>query len=200
MQLAPGPTIVPPQGRLIYDKDGEHVESMTREGLINDLTELRLANGKEIGDPERAVDQVLVGVVGYSSPIPVQAIEPKPHPRARLIDKVNSWLMNQYSRRGTLKFVNALEANRRANICVKCPRNKPWEDSCRTCNAHSKAAIRRNVVVLSQNKKTKVHENLFACSATGQENKLAVFLDPACLERRERFIDNLPQFCWLKSL
>src|ERR1700726_4984120 len=107
MKLAPGPIVIPPSGKLIYDRDGEHCENFTRDGLIDDLTELRRANAKPIGDPARDIDQALAKVEGYSSPIPTENIEQKPHPKARLIDKVNSWLSNQYSRKGSIKYVSA---------------------------------------------------------------------------------------------
>jgi hypothetical protein len=193
-----GIVMMPPAGVLKYDKNGEKVENITRDGLINDLTELRRANAKPIGDPARDIDQVLAGVEGYSSPIPVENTEPRPQPRPRLIDKVNSWLANQYSRRGSIKYVSAMEANRRAGICAKCPKNKEWRDSCQTCNASAKAIIARNIVILSQNKR--VNAKISACSVTGQSNEVAVFLDQECLKSSLLKVEEVPKACWLRSI
>ena len=188
--------MIPASGSLKYEKNGERVENFTREGLIDDLTELRRANAKPIGDPETDVDQVLAGVEGYSSPIPVANIESKPSPRARLIDKVNSWLANQYSRKRSLKYVSAMEANRRAEICSNCPKNKEWRDSCATCNVGAKALIERNIIILSQNKQ--VEAKVSACSVTGQSNKVAVWLDRECLKSSLLKASDTPQKCWLR--
>jgi hypothetical protein len=201
LRPAPGPVMVPPQGKLVYDYDGIRFEFYTREEGIDLLTKCREGNNRPIGNPAKEIDIMLAGVVGYSSPIPITAITREPAPRDRLIDKVNSWLMNVYSGGvEQLKYVNALEANRRAAICARCPKNKQWRDSCTSCNAHAKRAIDTNVVLLSQNKRTPNHDRLFACSVTGQENKVSVWLDVKHHERRKRFLDKLPPQCWLKTL
>lgn len=195
--MKPGVVMIPPSGSLVYNRNGERVENMTRDGLIDDLTELRRANAKPIGDPARDIDQVLAGVEGYSSPIPVQDIEPKPHPKARLIDKVNSWLCNQYSRKGSLKYVSAMEANRRAEICSNCPKNKEWRDSCASCNQGAKALIERNIIILSQNKQ--VEAQVSACTVTGQSNRVAVWLDKECLKSSLLKVESTPEKCWLRN-
>lgn len=196
-----GPTIVPPAGLFTArDDDGNVIEGMTRDELITKLTDWRVANKRPVGDPEKDVDKQLTGQVGYSSPIPVSSIKDTPKPATmRLIDRVNGWVQNRI-RNKAVQFVNQAEALKRAAICAQCPQNKNWQSSCATCNAESKRVIARDIVILSQNKQTPLHNRLEACNVTGQANKAAVFLTEESLRHRTNYMDKLPSFCWLKKL
>jgi hypothetical protein len=193
-----GPIMMPPSGVLTYDHEGEKVEGLTRDDLINKLTELRAANHKRIGDPARDVDRVLSKNPHYTSAIPVKTLE-RPRPRLELIDRVNSWLANRREKLKTLSFVPVTEANRRASICAMCKYQKAWT-GCQSCGGEAVRNVEREVIILSQNKRTPFHNRLMACSITGQENRLAVFLDSSLLQHRVNYMDRLPNWCWLKDL
>jgi hypothetical protein len=201
MNREPGPQVIPPGGYFVYDVDGEHVSHYSRAGLIEALTAFRLANGRPIihpvhGAPAASVDKFLSsGVYQHSTPVAVdhRTVKSKPW-----VERINSWLANRVSEFSTLEFVNVNEANRRAAICLNCPRNLPWRTSCRSCRSESIQRMERIVIELSGNRQTKYHDRLFACEASNQENRLAVWLKEPFLKHRSHY--GLPNNCWMKKL
>jgi hypothetical protein len=193
-----GAIIMPPGGKLIFDKNNEHIEADTADQLVEKLTEKRSANHERIGDPVQEVAEVLSTSTFHTAAIPVEDLN-RPKPRTQLIHRVVSWLGNRRDKLGTMTFVPITESNRRAAICINCKYNKEWK-SCSSCASESKRSVERQITILSQNRRTPFHNRLFACAVTGQANPLAVLLDESFLKHRMNYMNRLPNHCWLKRL
>lgn len=183
-------SVVPPGGFFIVEED-TRLEGSDRESLISILTDFRVANHLPIGDPGKEVDRQL----GARSPIyhPPQTAPTKAIPPGTLLERVRDWLANRYSTLNRLRFVNSVEANRRAAICARCPKNIEWRSSCVPCVAE----VERNVVIVGGNRRSKV-EGLMACAIAGHENNVAVWLHPDHLKHATKFKTKLPRKCWLR--
>jgi len=68
-------------------------------------------------------------------------------------------------------LVSQAEANRRANICAKCPMNISWSQSCSICSK-----VENVVMKIVGNVRTERDQQLFSCSICGCSLKAAVHL------------------------
>lgn len=189
-----GPAVVPPGG-FSYSKNGQHVIGVDRGSLINNLTEYRRANRLKIGNPEKDVDDWLAAKSPtYLPPLSKgRVVEPKDKPTS-LLDRVKAWLANRKYGKIKLKYVDRAEADRRANICARCPQNRQWRSSCAPCVRE----IEHDAVVVGQNHLSALHDRLLACNIAGHENGVAVWLDESSLKHRVNY--KLPSFCWLGKI
>ncbi len=89
------------------------------------------------------------------------------------------------------KLVSVEEAERRAAICVACPKNVQLKGVCGVC-----AGLMTWSVKLAGGLKTSHDENLFACGVCGCANRLSVFA-PIEILKDDRFEpDAFPVVCW----
>jgi hypothetical protein len=89
------------------------------------------------------------------------------------------------------QLVDVEEAERRASICVSCPKNVPLKGICGVC-----AGLMTWSVKLAGGLKTSHDENLFACGVCGCSNRLSVFA-PIEILKDDRFVpEAFPLRCW----
>lgn len=192
-----GPQVVPAKG-FKYDKGGQHAEGFDRDSLIQNLIDFRVANRLDIGNPERDVDVHLIEQSNgaYHPPMSAGSIPERRDAPKTLLDRVKSWLINRKYGKVPVKHVQRNEAERRARICVHCPKNQQWRSSCAPCVR----AVEYDAVVISGNRMTSVHDNLLACGVAGHDNGVAVWLDPKSLKHAKAYLTKLPKRCWLRAL
>lgn len=93
------------------------------------------------------------------------------------------------------KVVSKEEAERRAAICVNCPKNAPLKGVCNFCAGLMTWAVR-----LAGNLNTSKDEDLHQCQICSCQLRLAVHI-PLDVMLGERFdASNYPNFCWKKPL
>lgn len=199
--IAGAPSVVP-AGGFTYNRDGENLHAFDRDSLITALTNYRIANSLDIGRPDIDVDEEMSGrSPTYITPFSTGEIaKGKAEAKKKtFLDQVKDWLANRYALRdrNAIKYVTRVEANRRANICARCPQNREWRNSCTACVAN----VERNVVMLSKNIKTQQHGVLGGCALFGHENRVAVVLDKKNLAHANRpeYKGKAPKACWLRT-
>jgi hypothetical protein len=88
-----------------------------------------------------------------------------------------------------LEFTDQATAAKRAEICVKCVLNQPWQvGGCGGCNAN----IKRKALLYRGAHTTGLEAKLLGCLAYGWLNELAVWLAPEQIEPKR----NPPKECW----
>jgi hypothetical protein len=193
-----GPQVVPAGGGFTYDVAGQHAEGQDRDSLVQSLIDYRVANRLAIGNPERDVDQHLIERSGgaYHPPMSAGSIPERKDAPKTLLDRVKSWLINRKYGKVPIKYVLRNEAERRARICLACPKNIQWRSSCAPCVR----AVEYDAVIVGANRMTSAHDNLLACAVSGHDNGVAVWLDQTSLKHRKPFLPKLPKRCWLRQL
>jgi hypothetical protein len=194
--ISGAPQIVPSGGGFKYERDGQFAEGFDRESLINALTNYRIVNNLPFGDPEKDVDaELLRRCPTYHPPIPTGFIAPRGSIQERsLLERCRDWLANRRIQTNALSYVSPQEADKRAAICVKCEHNIEWRNSCAACIP----PIEMDIVKLTKNRRTQLHDSLKGCYACGHLNQAAVWLDAQSLASSR--LKKTPKFCWLNKL
>lgn len=162
-----------------FYQDGVWMAAPDKIELVKKVREYRVANNLPVGDPSQEVEDFNAAKTRtvYSQRIDVT-----------LREKVVKWLESHLRLKN--KFVDEQEADRRAAICAKCPRNEiHWREGqkCRTCIEN---ANRAGAIILMGRKQ---HRPLGACDILQQQNTVAVWLEEDKVQNEE-----LPDFCWRK--
>jgi len=111
----------------------------------------------------------------------------------RNVDIVLQWANALYKDSGRLQMATGEEANRRAEICSRCPLQMEWVRDCPNCVQ----SAQRYLSILRQGRDTP-HGNaglLKGCNAMGWDNRTAVHLDRAMLPPAN---PPCPNECWLR--
>jgi len=96
--------------------------------------------------------------------------------------------LNELKNAGAIPYVDQMQAQSRANICMNCPQNIQWETNCGSCN--------QNLVALSyqirQGRRLGADSALRGCRAFGTALAVSVWLaDPGGDARYQP-----PSICW----
>ncbi len=156
---------------------GIRVEAVTWDHLITKVQEERRANGAPIGlELEDEVEQWCC----IAHPDEVAVVDERlPKRRALNLDDVvrGTQVILAFKLAGS-PLVSQAESERRAAICIRCPMNLMWFQSCSICNNID------NVVrgVIGQTK-TAYDQQLFSCNICGCSLKAAVHLPNDILNR-----------------
>lgn len=200
--------VVPPRGSAqqgwhFPQTDGTITEGYSRDDLILQITNYRISNGLELGQPEQELEIYLdsrrPGSLRSVSPNSSRAIRKsvakaaKPRP---LLEAVRTATKLIYSRATPWKHVPNEESARRQAICLDCPANTAPKkiSQCGECIKE----LNRMSVVVRANKP--VDKTLGICAATFQDLRIGVFLPKEALERSLRQVEETPAFCWLRDL
>jgi len=178
-------------GVLIESRDG------TYQGLVEAVRQYRVNKGRSSDNLEKEIEVQLCA----SKP---EACHDMPAPRVddqkpvagisgdNLALRVIAWC--NYILQDQLEYVGEGEAMRRATICAGCTFQKNWGDtSCGKCLS----SARHLTTVLRGNRPVPVGKALMGCSALGQDNSVAVWLDKSILPKGEGAA--LPAHCWVKQ-
>lgn len=171
------------------------VEGFSLADLIKNLIEFRIANNLDIGRPEEDVeDFIRLNWPGLATRTPdAPTVDGRKKPRT-LLDEIR--LTNKLWSKGETKFERKDEAERRALICEKCPRNVKIQrvTSCSPCVAQ----LNRDAVILSGNRKT--GRKIAFCKGLRHDNRVAVWLPKEKLSQSMKRISAAPRQCWLWPL
>lgn len=192
--------MVPPGGFITVKIGNVSFTGLTQTEIVKKVVAYREGNSLPIGDPITEVANVMKTVKGICVPMAVKALN-KPKPQWRYIDRINSWIGTRLAQLGIItgSYVEPTEAARRSAICVRCKFNKDWR-GCITCSKTKIQTLESHVTILSQNKRTPLHDRLKGCAVAFHENQLAVWLPERFLKHRVNYTDKLPSWCWLGKL
>lgn len=110
-----------------------------------------------------------------------------------LIDKVRTWIKLAKQRKWPDEPKEVIKE--RADICAACPKNRSLETAtlCKPCIQ----AVERDEIVLTFNRGD---QRLGVCEVVHQANQVAVMMPKEELGRSLLFVEETPDFCWLRSL
>jgi len=187
------PNLVPPNGFHFYQGD-VRLESHSEDSIIQLISTYRAENRLPQGNPEVEYKEYVCGQFPASCYPEIFYHQTPPIPqdkRFELMDDVRDW-SNQITLSQTpINLVTDNEAERRAQICQRCPRNFTWHTkSCAPCIQ----SIESVCFSIRQGRNTYTSSNLGGCLSLRQDNRTAVFLDKSNLGS----IDSLPEHCWVK--
>jgi len=204
--FVPNPHVLPPDGFYFVDADNVKHTGSTWSELYKRVKEYRLQNGKPPGDPMTEVNdftckrypqgckelrKVYPTRVGGTTRIAA----PSPTPRVvAMANKVVQWFYKVI--RGSAGQTNFLaspqEAQRRAEICRRCPRQTPWTLDCGTCAG----SAFRLATAIRQNRDVKNGDGLMACRVLGEDTRTSIHLE----RLKPVDSDDLPPECWRKAI
>jgi hypothetical protein len=184
----------------VLDRTGKPLPSPLRSNsyqqLIQAVIKFRADNVIPIGDVEAEVEEYICSnfphmchrVPGASVTVEVKYSLPKQI--VTLTDRMLEWLDSRIENHSIENLELKSEAERRAEICSRCPYNVRWNSSCSTCVD----AVNRMSTILRCGQDTRPGKKLRACQILGHENRAAVWL------RRSNLASSpdLPSHCWLR--
>ena len=191
--VMPGGWHKPEKNRLGQDMP-QPVRADTYKMLVQAVIKFRADNIIPIGDVESDVEEYICSnfphmchnVPGASVTVTVTRGPSQAQTRT---DRMLQWLDGQISDHSAEKLVLRSEAQRRADICRKCPYNVRWNEGCGTCAE----AVNRLSTILRSGNDTPHGKDLKCCQVLNHENRAAVWLPLSSHD------PNLPGRCWVKA-
>ena len=172
------------------------IESDQYKNLVPDVLNFRLHNRLPIGDPPREVDEQICTRFPQQCQMGVDpggyVRRPIPPGPPRFIDQIIMWAQSLLGNQGIAELEIQQEAERRAAICVQCPLNIDWKQSCPSCVSHAETLM----TLIRKGRNVTQWRKLHACRALGQDNATAVWIKKELLQRGPT--DHLPGHCWAK--
>lgn len=178
-----------PLGGHHFSKHGTTFRGETFQEVVSKLSDFRVANSLQLGDPEQDVLQFyatnwpyMVTSDGLSKPIDPQ----------HDYEKWRKWVFDTW-RRPPIKFIIPSEAEERWKVCEKCPflKKKSWP------NTKEAAEVARKAFILARGMKTP--EFLGFCSLHLADLPALVFVDQpksfSGMKDGETFKD-----CWVSKI
>lgn len=191
--------LIPPDGWHYMQKmaDGRlvRVDGGTRDNLYDNVRDFRLANAIEVGNVIQDVDDFTCARAPTqchgAGPSDIIQTYSGPQKGMRFIDKLTGW-GNKMIRSAHISAVEPHEeAQRRARICIACPRNTEWRNSCGACVT----TATRLFTMLSKGKIVKdVGDKLKGCTSFAHHNPTAVWLKA---EAFDGVGVDVPSNCWV---
>lgn len=195
--------VIPPGGwhfmqPMLHGQPDHQITSWDLEHLIQAVIDWRVDNGRPVGDVLAEVEAYICGYAphqchntpGASVVVSVAVTPDRTEVGQTFVDRMVQWLELQINELDRNAIVLEYEANRRAEICSRCPKNVRWLTSCGKCNDNVDrlSTIIRNGATLDRERR------LMACGILNHHNPTAVFLR---LERVGSSPD-CPDNCWAK--
>lgn len=196
----PNPHILPPDGFYFVDPDGVKHSESSWPLLYKAVREYRIRNGKAVGDVMEEVNAFTCKrypegcrEVRKVTPAQGRGSVANPPGSMQLAAGVNKWLILMV--RAVADFADQLvpmpEAERRANICRKCPFHKPWSLNCGTCAG---AAFRLGLSI-RKGRDVPRGDELMACQKLAEEVRVSVHIN----NMKPSANPELPEGCWRKA-
>jgi len=191
MALVFNPNLYPPGGWFFVDSNGvKHVAS-GYTALVNAVTQYRQRNHFPLGDPASEVTVQLCsraqGFCKDSNQTAPPARQKQPaHLAQKILDRLGALVREKRFNR--IKLVPKSEAQRRAEICARCPKQVGIPLTCGACIADVEK-MRRGILG-----EDPVHQGIQACVIWQDDLQTAVHLETGGSDHSE-----LPDFCWRKK-
>lgn len=190
----PGGWHKPEKDRLGRDMS-EPIRASTYSDLINAVIKFRIDNVIPVGDVEQEIEDYICGnwphmchdVPGAQVTVTVEHVSTSAY---TLTDRMIQWLDDATEDHSIENLELRSEAQRRAEICLHCPYNVRWNDSCGSCSD----AVNRMSTILRVNEDVPKGDKLRACQILHHENRAAVWLR---LDKLGNSAE-LPGHCWVK--
>jgi hypothetical protein len=188
------PHVYPEGGYTFTDRDGVRFFESSIEELAEAVRSFRIRHGKVLGDPrQEVVDQICA-----RSPHSCRKVDNPNATREAIAStkfgaRVVKWLGLVADAMGLrpTELVSKQEAQRRAEICSKCPRQLTWKTGCGGCDQ----SARRMALAIRKNKETPLSGMLLACEVLSEDTRTSIWL-----QQKPSTDANLPENCWRKAL
>jgi hypothetical protein len=191
--------MIPPDGWHYLQEGKFRVDASSYDELIVAVINWRLQNQRGVGDAKGDIDQFICS----NFPRQCQGVGPKGQINvratvaqkaltagARFVDRIIQWAVDAMNEGHGKDLEPAQEAARRAAICVECPRNSTWENSCPSCVTHAQ----RLMTIIRQGKDIpSLAPRLHACSDTNMDNRTSIWIKRHLLRKSP----NMPKACWI---
>jgi len=194
--MEPNRDLAPRNGYTFADPSGVTITGRgSWESLIANLTEFRKRGGFPPGDPKTEIyqqycNQFHEACVGGTA----RAFQTLWTASGNFNNRVMNWLASIFSavNRRQVGYVSNEEAQRRARICVACPRQAEFLKGadCKTCQADSVTLVKLLTQHRVQPGETPV---LRGCNVLNEDTRASIHLDQPPVQR-----DGLPINCWRK--
>ncbi len=187
-------SVVPTGEGWPYIENGRKILGGTFDELVKNLTNDRIANQVNLGNPEQDIEAQLC------ERFPANCFAsgpelPSPPSKARTFrERVTAWAANRYSKAGAITLVEQDEADRRAAICQECPANQNWKTHCQPCIESTE----RTLLLIRQNRKPSLA--VLGCAIAGHDNTAACVLPEDALRHRNKYLTELTPQCWMREL
>lgn len=199
MPVVPNPHVYPPDGYYFVDSDGVKHTGKNWSDLVQQVRDYRVRNGKPVGSPIQEINAFTcarypAGCVEVTKcDLKTASSKGGVSKGAALAAAVNRWLQLVARALGEnpTPLVSKEEAQKRAAICTKCPRQAAWASSCAQCAG---AAFRIGVAI-RKNQDVARGDSLMGCSVLGEDTRTSVWLPR--LKPAEQ--PELPENCWRKA-
>lgn len=198
MPFIPNPNVFPPDGYQFIDADGVKHVGTNWPTLATAVREYRIRNGKPVGNVVAEINEQVCDkypqicreaktVFVHKQPPAAESVSTK------LSSAVHRWfyLVLRAVGENPIGLVSAEEAQRRAEICMKCPRQASWTGNCGQCAG----AAFRLAVSIRQGKDVKNADQLMGCSVLGEDTRTSAWLP----RLKPATDENLPAKCWRKA-
>lgn len=115
-----------------------------------------------------------------------------------LLNKISRWAAEKAKHMpvGGYELTIPAEAEKRAEVCVKCIYNKPWKGLCGGCSASTLQLLQQ----IKKTRRTKKDGNLSACTLAVWDNSVAVHLGVKDLPVSDDVKAKMPEGCWRKQM
>ena len=164
------PGMVPPGGWHVPAEPGITLRASTHALLVDMLFKHRMRHGQDASAAKQEIDRYVCSRwPSFCNPdVTVMAVG-----GPDVVQRVSQYaaLLAGKSPAGGYDLVPQSEADRRAEICAKCPLNKPWR-SCGSCTATAVKIL----LAIRRMKNTSLDQKLGACLQCGAELQTAVHL------------------------
>ena len=186
--------MVPPGGWHFPIGPGITITAGSYKELADKIFAYRLQHGIPEGNIEREIDRYVCSRWPHTCQMePVDyGIPAQPEKQADILTRVSRVTSRMIAAmpQGGYQLVNQTEAERRAEICAKCPLNTAWRGGCGSCTAN----IATLGVTIRKHRNTKFDASLKACSQTAADLQMLVHLPESALPVAPEMTP--PPNCW----
>ncbi len=183
----------PRDGYFFVETDGATIRGSSWDNVVKRVIAYRSRDKRPISNVEEEVHaQACKNNPGlcYDDSGAAMQVPRKEERRITVKGAVLKWFLNIRERLASkdIRYVSPDEANARASICAKCPKNFGYPSGCSSCETAVKES--RKAILGARKPKG----GLDACGVLGEDTATSVYLD----EHRVLNSD-LPDNCWRKA-
>jgi len=186
------PHVWPETGWEFVDSGGIVHTGSGFEDLVSNLRDFRLRIGQPAGQPTDEVTAQICAKNPGACRFDRGPVKAKAAMVGKFASRVVQWMMKTQRAFSSTnhKLVDKEEANRRAGICVKCPRNTSWRSGCAGCDQSS---VRVGLAIRG-GQESKLSGRLMGCEILAEDTRTSVFLPLKAVANPD-----LPENCWRKA-
>lgn len=186
------PHVYPEGGYAFVDSGGIRIEGTSFDDLVHRVRDFRISQGKPIGNPVAEVNDFICArdptacqIAAAAKPKPTSGVSPFGSRVVRWLGKISEAFQTAEK-----PLVSKGEAERRAAICLACPRQLSWRSGCGGCDS----SARRLGIALRDGKEVSKGASLAGCEILSEDTQTSVWLRLAPAKNPE-----LPDNCWRRK-